>query len=268
MPLSLNLIADADEVLYNRRVKINPLNGEVLEDVTASRPIFNPSGAVRRDHEENQRANDSSGGGGRGSDSVGDAVGLPDGSTEGRARAASRARKELFELAACNDFDLFFTLTLDKERIDRYDYKEAVKKLSQWLDNRVRRRGLRYIAVPELHKDGAIHFHGLCNSEAARLIDSGRTDKGHTVYNLSDWSLGFTTAVKLYGDRNAAAHYIAKYVTKAAASGTTGTIGGRYYFHGGALNKARCVYYHEDFGSVEGKEVSIEAAGLTFKYRK
>lgn len=268
MSLRLNLIADADEVLYNRRVKINPLNGEVLEDVTASRPIFNPSGAVRRDHEKNRRADDSSGGSRQGISSAGDADGLSEGSTEGRARAAARARKELYELAACNDFDLFFTLTLDKERIDRYDYKEAVKKLSQWLDNRVRRRGLRYIAVPELHQDGAIHFHGLCNSEAARLVDSGRSDKGHTVYNLSDWSLGFTTAVKLYGDRNAAAHYIAKYVTKAAASGTTGTIGGRYFFHGGALNKARCVYYHEDFGSVEGKEVSIEAAGLTFKYRK
>jgi hypothetical protein len=278
MGLSLNLIADADEILYNRRVKINPLNGEVLEDVCSSRPIFNPQHAICRRPDRRYDAADfgeqcfTEGAAGdlcedaaachRRDEHVG---GNQSAADEAVKRAAARARKQLFELCACNDFDLFFTLTLDKERIDRYDYKEAVKKLSQWFDNRVRRRGLRYVAVPEYHKDGAIHFHGLCNSEACRLVDSGRKDKGHAVYNLSDWNLGFTTAIKLYGERNAAAHYVAKYVTKSTACGT---IGGRYYFHGGDLQKARCVYYHEDFGEFAGRELTIDAAGLTFKYAR
>lgn len=256
MALTLNLVADPDAVLYNRRVKINPLNGEVIEDVCASRPIFNPSGAVRL---EGKAA--------KGEGTVGE--GLEDDSEQlpavGSSRAALRARKQLFELSVCNDLDMFFTLTLSPEKIDRYDYKEAVRRLSQWLDNRVRRRGLRYVAVPELHKDGAVHFHGLCNSAAMRLVDSGKTDKGHTIYNVSDWKIGFTTAVRLYGERTAAAHYIAKYVTK---STTCGTIGGRYYFHGGALDKARCVYYHEDWNGFAGKKVDIESAGLSFKYAK
>ena len=271
MPLSINLIADADAVLYNRRVKINPLNGEVLEDVCSSRAIFNPTGATRRDRIPLHGDIAANPVGDDGCDARPDDRAelserdLPAAAAEGVNRAAARARKQLFELCACNDLDLFFTITLNKEFIDRYDYKAAVKKLGQWLDNRVRRNGLRYVAVPELHKDGAIHFHGLCNADACRLVDSGHTDKGHTVYNLSDWKIGFSTAIKLYGDRNAAAHYVAKYVTKAQGGGT---IGGRYFFHGGDLQKARCVYYHEDFGSFSGKELAIEAAGLTFKYAK
>lgn len=278
MGLSLNLIADADEILYNRRVKINPLNGEVLEDVCTSRPIFNPQhatyrGSDRRSDEDAYGTQCSAAGAaGALSPDAASAAGRDEHASgdqsaadEAVRRAAARARKQLFELCACNDFDLFFTLTLDKEKIDRYDYKEAIKKLSQWLDNRVRRRGLRYVAVPELHKDGAVHFHGLCNSEACRLVDSGRKDKGHPIYNVSDWHFGFTTAVKLYGERNAAAHYVAKYVTKSTACGT---IGGRYYFHGGDLQKARCVYYHEDFGEFAGRELTIDAAGLTLKYAK
>lgn len=280
MALKMNLIVDAEEALYNRRVKINPLNGEVLEDVCVSRPIFNPRGMVARALQEHSTtcgdAHDSlregavdeaAGAGGADDSCEGEAGtgGTAERESTARSRAAMRARKQLYELCACNEFDLFFTLTLSPERIDRYDYKEAVKKLSQWFDNRVRRRGLRYVAVPELHKDGAVHFHGLCNSEACRLVDSGRTDKGHPIYNLSDWRLGFTTAMRLYGDPNAAAHYVAKYVTKQT---DCGTIGGRYFFHGGDLQKARCVYYHEDFGEFAGKEFAIDAAGLTFKYAK
>ena len=108
----------------------------------------------------------------------------------------------MYELCACNDFDLFFTLTLNKELIDRYDYKAAVRKFGQWADNHVRRAGLKYVAVPELHKDGAIHFHGLCNSAGAgRLVDSGKKSRGQTVFYLPSRRLGYTTAIPLYGER-------------------------------------------------------------------
>lgn len=251
--MEIDLYVPKSEALYNRRVKINPLNGEVLEDVCCSRDIFNPLGleAVKPKEKSFRSAEAAEEKQSEASDSL--------------ARSAARARKELFELCACNDFDLFFTLTLDKEKVDRYDYKTIVSRLSVWLDNRVRRRGLRYIAVPELHKDGAIHFHGLCNSEACRLKDSGVKDNGHVVFNITDWKLGFTTAIRLYGEPNAAAHYVAKYVTKSSAGGT---IGGRYFYHGGELQKARCYYYHEDFEEFKGKEHTIDNASITFKYAK
>lgn len=267
MAIPCNLIADADSVLYNRRVKVNPLTGEVLEDMCCSRPIFNPTGAVLRG--KSSFSSDEKLDCGKPCGETGENEGEDEqaqGASDAQRRAARRARKQLFELCACNDFDLFFTLTLNKEMIDRYDYKTVVRKFGQWADNHVRRKGLRYVAVPELHKDGAVHFHGLCNAAAVRLVDSGKTDKksGQKVYNLPGWHLGFTTAIYLYGARDAAAHYVSKYVTKQAGGGT---IGGRYYLHGGDLQRARCKYYHEDYDAFEGKEVECgEAAAMRIKY--
>lgn len=267
MAIPCNLIVDADSVLYNRRVKVNPLTGEVLEDMCCSRPVFNPTGAVLRG--KSSFSPDEKLDGGKPCGETGeneDADEQAQGASDAQRRAARRARKQLFELCACNDLDLFFTLTLDKELIDRYDYKAIVRKFGQWADNRVRRHGLRYVAVPELHKDGAVHFHGLCNSAAVRLVDSGRTDKksGQKIFNLPDWRFGFTTAIYIYGAPGAAAQYVAKYVTKQASGGT---IGGRYYLHGGDLQRARCKYYHEDYDAYEGKEIECgEGAAMRIKY--
>lgn len=247
----------------NRRIKINPLTGDVLEDIVFNRDVFNPEGLVKMDAEQAPY-------------SVTDKGKRSEPSEDGVRRAASRARKQVFELCACNNLDLFFTLTLNKELIDRYDYKAAVRKFGQWADNHVRRRGLKYVAVPELHKDGAVHFHGLCNKEAVRLVDSGKKSKGQTVYNLPGWRFGFTTAISLYGERNAAAHYVAKYISK--QHGTNGgTIGGRYFYHGGALAHAKCIYQHADFDALEGREYRLSGdqcaangevlqAGLKCKY--
>ena len=263
MAIPCNLIADADAILYNRRVKTNPLTGEVIEDMCCSRPVFNPTGAVLR-KPSSFSPNEKLDCGKLCEETVENEP--AQGASDAQRRAARRARKQLYELCACTDFDFFFTLTLNKEVIDRYDYKAIVRKFGQWADNHVRRHGLRYVAVPELHRDGAIHFHGLCNSEALRLVDSGKTDKnsGQKVYNLPGWRLGFTTGIFLYGARDAAAHYVAKYVTKQASGGT---IGGRYYLHGGDVQRARCTYYHEDYDAFEGKEVECgEGAAMRVKY--
>lgn len=145
-------------------------------------------------------------------------------------RARSRARAKVRQLALANEFQWFVTLTLDPAKIDRYDAAEVVRKMSQWCDNRVRRKGLRYILVPEHHADGAIHFHGFFNG-ALEAVESGLTDKrGHKVYNLPDWTLGFTRAVRLYGEYGAAVTYVTKYIGK-----ETEKIGGRWYYSGGAL---------------------------------
>lgn len=183
----------------------------------------------------------------------------PDGGTspENLARSARRARQRLFDLAWCNpELRWFTTLTLNADVVgDRYDVGIQSNRLRRWLDNQVRRRGLAYIIVPEYHRDGAIHWHGLFNDaldyresptiirpeggrpyrpgtdeERASIIDAG----GHVVYNIVQWRYGFSTAVQLYGRRESAVGYVAKYVTK-AMSGGHGHIGGRWYWHGGQL---------------------------------
>lgn len=165
-----------------------------------------------------------------------------DDSADNLDRSRRRARKAVFDLTMCNpDLDTFITLTLSPDKIDRTDYTAIIKKLNTWLDNRVRRHGLKYVIVAEYHKDGqAIHFHGLINSTAVKLDDSGKTDKrGHTIYNLPEWRLGFTTAMSVYGDdnRGSCCKYICKYIGK-----SNDKVGGRWYYSGGDLSRPTYEY--------------------------
>ena len=159
-----------------------------------------------------------------------------------RERAQRRARVAVRDLGLCNEWEYFVTLTLDRQRIDRYDAAEVVRHLNRWLDNRVRRNGLAYVLVPERHKDGAIHFHGFFNA-ALSAVDSGHKDSGgHAVYNLPSWGWGFSTAIALYGDRAAAVGYCCKYIAKQQEK-----IGGRWYYSGGALRRPEVEWVDADF---------------------
>lgn len=261
------LLPVSKEQLYrNTRIKINPRTGEVMEVCIASRPIYKTDKTVEaRTGPEKRCKGDLPGRETWETEEASAAMGdrWEAQEQDGKRRAASRAKRKLFDTAFCNDFDLFFTLTLSPDEIDRYDYKATMKKLTYWLNDRVKRRGLRYVMVPELHKDGALHFHGLANSEALRLVDSGHKDKrGKVIYNLPEWRLGFTTAVKLDGDYGAVCRYVSKYITKQAQGGT---IGGRYWYHGGNLRGP--VYRYEQREVPEdAKAYEIPEAGLTLYY--
>jgi len=62
-------------------------------------------------------------------------------------------------IAALNHFDYMATLTLDRKRIERENPAVVSRKLRKWLDNATQRKGLAYVLVPELHKDGkGIHL--------------------------------------------------------------------------------------------------------------
>ena len=177
---------------------------------------------------------------------------------ENLRRSQRRARNAVRDYALSNDFRWFVTLTLDRQRVDRYDVGEIVKKLRTWADNAVRRDGLAYVLVPERHKDGAIHFHGFFNDalpavDSGTLTDGGKPRRPRTpaeraqllaqgwreVYNLPRWSLGFSTAIELYGERRKAVAYVEKYITKQAEGGK---IGGRWYYSGGDLRKPSTRY--------------------------
>lgn len=157
----------------------------------------------------------------------------------GTAKGRRRAMAKLFDYVRCNwDLDCMFTLTFDAEIIDRESYAEIVRKVGEWFSNRVRRNGLKYIAVPEYHADGkAIHLHGVCNFDALQTKYSRVVQNGKGVYNITDFPFGFTAVKKIGGgenDRHAVAVYVAKYITKDSEK-----VGGRYYLHGGALVKPR-----------------------------
>lgn len=152
-------------------------------------------------------------------------------------RSMRRARRKLRRLALANDFRWFVTLTIDPEKCDSFDGAAVVKKLNAWCSNMVQRKGLRYILVPERHKSGRIHFHGFFN-DCLDIVDSGHMDRqGHKVYNLPQWSLGFTTAIELYDDYTKAVGYVCKYVGKQGEKPA-----GRWYYSGGDLREPEIAF--------------------------
>lgn len=170
-------------------------------------------------------------------------------------RSARRARAKLRRLALANSFDYFVTLTLDRSKIDRYDPAAIMKKVNGWLDNMVRRNGLRYVLVPEQHKDGAFHFHGFFAGRSLKVIDSGHKDScGEAVYNLPQWGYGFSTAIKLRGEYPRAVGYVCKYIGKQEGQRPMG----RWYYSGGALVEPTKLYADLDYTELSNNSDSIE----------
>lgn len=76
----------------------------------------------------------------------------------------SRARGRVLELALCNPWEWFVTLTIAAEKQDRSDLGAYVKDLGNFIGNFNKKYGckMKYLLVPELHKDGkSWHMHGL-----------------------------------------------------------------------------------------------------------
>lgn len=141
----------------------------------------------------------------------------------------NRTVQTIYKYAQANCWDWFVTLTFKRDgRIDAYSYDAVVKKLTKWLNNqRKKAPDLRYLFVPEMHKDGAWHFHGLmADCEGLTFVDSGRVAIGNkayerteenadypTIYNMDNWKNGFSTATKIQNSCKASS-YICKYITK------------------------------------------------------
>ena len=178
-----------------------------------------------------------------------------------RNDSLKRGKDKIFDIAILNDFDYFVTFTLDSAKISRYDYKEISSKLKQWLNNATKRNECKYLIVPELHQDGAVHFHGLIKGNF-NLIDSGRKYKGKPIYNLQNWKYGFTTCVELDENKLAVARYICKYITK----DTKMILGNLYYAGGGVIREPKKEYSNIPYNLADGKEYEIGTTALKVKY--
>lgn len=179
-----------------------------------------------------------------------------------RNDSLKRAKDKIYDISSLNNFTHFVTLTLDSSKIDRYDYSVICKKLKKWLNNMSNRYDLVYIIVPELHKDGAVHFHGLIKGNY-KLVFSGKSYKGKEIYNLDNWHYGFTTCVELDNNIDSIAYYICKYITK----DTKKILGNIYYAGGKGLIRDVDKYYNlVDYKKALGTEYEISNTLLKVKY--
>ena len=239
--ITLDVPYDAGEVYRNSKLKTYPdgtknliaSNAPVFRDKTYSTEIeyFRPEDEPKKKKKKSKHKSKDA---------------------EPRADSLKRAKDAVFDLMLCNDFEYFFTGTINPDWLDSKNPKELLQPVQQWLKDMVKRYDLHYIMIAEYHKKGGVHFHGCFKSERElRMEDSGtkiyygykkpvRNDRaeflgltgGKTVYNLKSWSFGWSTAIKLTGDRLRIARYVTKYITKDVKK-----IFGKFYWHSQNLKK-------------------------------
>lgn len=146
-----------------------------------------------------------------------------EGSEHAQEESLRRTRAVIRDIGLSNTWTHFVTLTFNPDLVDSFNYDACVDKLSQWLKDSRKRKApdMQYLMVPELHKSGRWHFHGLMNGIAPLdLTDSLRRDRrGRVIYNIGRYKLGFTTATEI-GDQEKAVYYLLKYITKDLCSVT------------------------------------------------
>lgn len=141
----------------------------------------------------------------------------------------SRTRSIIWELSMCNEFEYFVTFTLNKNKMDRYDLDDFILKLGQFIRDyrKSRNSDIQYLLVPEKHKDGAWHMHGLMRGiKPEDLVPFTLHDKipvkiknliraGRTICNWSNYAekFGFVSVEKIINNE-AVSGYMTKYINK------------------------------------------------------
>jgi hypothetical protein len=146
-----------------------------------------------------------------------------------------RAARQIEAYALCNSWDWFGTFTLNSKYRDRSDLDSFRKDFMHLIRNNRRTFGdIEALLVPELHKSGdAWHIHGLIRGlpvEALRPFTlkeklpeyiRKKLKGGEIVYDWSQYRNSFGWVdIEPIKNRDAAARYITKYITKSAEDST------------------------------------------------
>lgn len=147
-----------------------------------------------------------------------------------------RTKKKVYDYAKSNEWQWFVTFTFSPDKVNRYDYDECTKYLSKWFNNLKRSSpALSYLVVPEQHKDGAYHFHGLFSGinerqivwtgkyvvKRVRGLRSKFVRTKEKIYKIGSYKLGWMTATRVR-EMEKVTSYITKYITKDMLNGLHG----------------------------------------------
>lgn len=200
----------------------------------------------------------------------------------------SRAKGRIFELALCNPWTIFLTFTLSPERYDRNDLKKFQKDVSQFVRDYNKKYGLevKYVLIPEEHKKGGWHMHGLLmglpighlrefslKEKLPKYIREKLKD-GQAVYEWEAYRKRFGFCdLELVRDSFAVSAYVTKYITK-DLDRTVKESGAHLYYCSqglarsievfrGKVNDGLSYDYESDYNSVKWLPKGTTVANLT-----
>lgn len=173
------------------------------------------------------------------------------------SESLSRTKSTIFELALCNTWQWFVTLTLNPEYHDRKDLKTYKKKLSTWIKNynRLNITNIKYLLIPELHHDNVSwHMHGLIMNLPIEHIAAFSEDeklpiqilielkRGNQIYHWPAYekAFGYITISEIKSSE-AVSKYITKYITK-ELNATRVDLNDHLYYCSKGLNRAKKLY--------------------------
>lgn len=181
------------------------------------------------------------------------------------SQAISRAKRICLEIAICNDWKWFATLTIAKNNYDRENLDGFYKRFYSWIKEIRKSTGKKipYLLVPEQHADGAWHMHGFFNSDIDEFLVSFR-DLDSSGYvgpegkrlprrlinkNYYSWEryrkkFGFCSFGEIR-NQAATAFYCVKYISKSFSGGAP-RVGLNLYYRSLGLNTAS--YYDSVYG--------------------
>lgn len=137
---------------------------------------------------------------------------LPD--LDSEKQSLRRAKTKVLDIALCNDFEIMVTFTFDPKRMDRMNDEIVKRCLYNWVNHQRHQYGkFNYVLIPERHKTGELHFHGIFGNYKGPLKPSKVMQGGRRVHNLTSYQSGFTTAVYM-DNKEKATNYVTKYITK------------------------------------------------------
>jgi len=165
----------------------------------------------------------------------------------------SRAKQKIFEYALCNDWEWFSTFTLDKKKYNRYDLEKFRKDFSQYIRNYNTKNNteIKYLVIPETHKDGAWHMHGFLTGLPVEHLRQftlkehlpeymlQKITAGNIIYDWTTYRDKFGwTDIEPIRNHEACAKYVTKYISKELARDVK-QVGAHLYYCSHGLRTAQ-----------------------------
>lgn len=188
-----------------------------------------------------------------------DEISIPKGSVNDQKlfENISRAKSRIFELAYCNEWEYFFTGTLDQTKYDRTNLNKYHEDFTRFLRNYRRNSGcddIQFLLVPELHSDGKTwHIHGFLKGLPVdylhQFVLGDRMGKyiaekvlaGDLVYDWPAYARKFGFCdLEPIKNQEAVSKYVTKYMSKSLYD-TCLDVGSHLYYRSRGLSGAQLV---------------------------